>query len=42
MPYNNNIIKILLAASRFNALEKRQHIFLIAAKSIREIENISL
>jgi tetratricopeptide (TPR) repeat protein len=42
MPYGNDVVKTLLAASRFGALGKRQHILSMAAKSMRDPGNIPL
>ena len=42
MPYGNDVVETLLAASRFGVLEKRQHLLSVAAKSMRDPENITL
>lgn len=42
MPYGNDVVETLLAASRFGALGRRQHLLSMAAKSMRDPGNIPL
>jgi len=42
MPYGNDVVETLLAASRFGTLGKRQHLLSMAAKSMRDLGNIPL
>lgn len=42
MPYGNDVVETLLAASRFGALGKRQHLVSMAAKLMRDPGNILL
>ena len=42
MPYGNDVVETLLAASRFGALGKRQHLLSMAAKSMRDPGNVPL